>query len=54
VLRIAGGAPNGKVSWQVTGVRHDPFILDNPIIPEVEKGPRQIIDKGEYVCDECY
>lgn len=24
-FRIAGGAPGAEVSWQVTGVRHDPY-----------------------------
>jgi hypothetical protein len=54
VIRISGGAPNGRVSWQVTGVRHDPFIRDNPIIPEVEKGPDELADKGEYLFPEYY
>ena len=54
VLRISGGVPNGKISWQVTGIRHDVFIQMNPIIPEVEKGPDQLVDKGEYICEECY
>ena len=54
VLKIAGGAPNGRVSWQVTGIRHDVFIEQNPIVVEVDKGPDQIVDKGEYVCPECY
>jgi hypothetical protein len=54
VIKIAGGEPNGRVSWQVTGIRHDPFIEANPIIPEVEKGPGQLVDKGMYVCEECY
>ncbi len=54
VLKIAGGAPNGKISWQVTGIRHDPYILANPIVPEVEKGPSQLVDKGKYLCEECY
>ncbi len=36
---IGGGVASGKVSWQVTGIRHDPYILLYPIIPEVEKGP---------------
>ncbi|MCE9541477.1 hypothetical protein K8R03_02860 [Candidatus Kaiserbacteria bacterium] len=53
-VAIAGGAPNGRVSWQVTGIRHDPFILANPIIPEVAKGPDEIVDKGKYICEECY
>jgi len=46
---IAGGASGGEVSWMVTGVRRDPYILANPIIPEVEKGPDQLVDKGEYL-----
>jgi hypothetical protein len=43
---IAGGVPNGQISWEITGVRHDPYILANPIIPVVEKGPGQPVDKG--------
>jgi hypothetical protein len=54
VFKISGGAPGGEVSWQVTGIRHDPYIEANPLIPEVEKGPDQPYDKGEYVCEECY
>ncbi len=54
LFTLAGGEPKGEVSWQVTGIRHDPFILARPIIPEVEKGPDQIADKGEYICPECY
>ncbi len=53
-LRIAGGIPGGKVSWQVTGIRHDPFIRAYPIIPEVSKGPDQIVDIGEYIHPEHY
>lgn len=44
---IAGGKPGGRVSWQVTGVRHDPYIEANPIQVEVEKGPGELVDKGE-------
>jgi len=50
VFKISGGAPNGRVSWQVTGIRKDPFILANPIVPEVEKGSgdaRSLLPKGE-------
>ena len=46
---IAGGKPNGRISWQVTGIRHDPYILTNPIIPEVDKGPDEIVDVGECI-----
>ncbi|MBL4644652.1 MAG: hypothetical protein JKX80_02180 [Candidatus Pacebacteria bacterium] len=44
---IAGGTPGGTISWQLTGIRKDVFITENPIIVEVEKGPDQLIDKGE-------
>jgi hypothetical protein len=36
---ISGGKPYGKVSWQVTGIRRDPFANANRVIPEVEKEP---------------
>jgi len=51
---IAGGAPNGTVSWQVTGIRHDPFIKAYPIEAEVEKGPHTLVEKGEYLFPELY
>jgi hypothetical protein len=44
---ISGGIPSGKVSWQVTGIRQDPYILENPIITEVEKGSSTPVGKGE-------
>jgi hypothetical protein len=44
---IGGGVPGGKVSWQVTGVRHDPYILANPIIPEVYKTDTTLVKNGE-------
>ena len=46
---IGGGVPGGKVSWQVTGERRDPYILANPIVPEVGKGPDALVDEGEYL-----
>lgn len=51
---IGGGISGGKVSWQITGNRQDPYILANPIIPEVEKGPGKLVDKGEYLFQEWY
>ncbi len=36
-FRIAGGAPGGQVSWQVTGVRHDAYVLDHPLVVEEDK-----------------
>ena len=49
---IAGGPQGTKVSWQVTGVRKDPYILANPIINEVYKGPDELVDVGEYLFEE--
>jgi len=46
---IAGGTPGEQVSWMVTGVRHDPYVLAYPILPEVEKGPNALLDKGECI-----
>ena len=54
VFKISGGAPNGKVSWQVTGVRKDLFAKENPIRVEVEKGPNEMVEKGEYLYPELY
>jgi hypothetical protein len=33
----------------VTGIRHDPYILKHPIKVEVDKGPGQPVNKGEYI-----
>ena len=49
---IAGGESGTKVSWQVTGIRHDPYILANPIIPEVRKGRNAPVARGEYLLPE--
>jgi len=46
---IVGGAPNLLVSWQLTGIRQDPFILANPIITEVEKSDDTLVNKGEFL-----
>ena len=53
-MKIAGGVAGGKVSWQVTGIRHDPFIRAHPIVTEVEKGPDELVKKGEYLFPEFY
>lgn len=34
---ISGGEPGMKVSWEITGRRHDAWAMDNPLLPEVEK-----------------
>jgi hypothetical protein len=49
VFSIAGGTPAGTISWQVTGIRHDPFIEKNPILTEVEKSSETLVNKGECI-----
>jgi hypothetical protein len=44
---IAGGKPGGEITWQVTGTRHDPYIVANPIINEVWKSAETEVDRGE-------
>jgi hypothetical protein len=43
--------PNVKVSWQVTGVRHDAFANANQIPVEVEKAAA---DRGHYLYPEAF
>lgn len=50
-FKIAGASPNSKVSWQVTGIRHDPYAEQNRIQPEVEKAADE---KGKYLYPEAY
>jgi len=50
-FKIAGGTPNGEVSWQVTGVRKDPWANAHRIKPVVEKTGRE---KGTYLHPELY
>ena len=45
-FKIAGGSPGMKVSWQVTGVRHDPFAEAHRIQVEVEKTGNE---RGKYI-----
>lgn len=45
-FKIAGGKPGGEVSWQVTGIRHDPFAEAHPIQVEVEKSADE---QGKYL-----
>ena len=50
-FQIAGGAPGLKVSWQVTGIRHDPYAEQNRIKVEEEK-PAQ--ERGRYLYPAVY
>jgi hypothetical protein len=45
-FRIAGGQPRGRVSWQVTGIRHDAYADAHRIAPEEAKTPG---DRGYYL-----
>jgi hypothetical protein len=47
---IAGGHPGMKVSWQITGVRHDAYANAHPLIVEEEKGG----EHGHYLHPELY
>jgi hypothetical protein len=48
---IAGGQPGLEVSWQVTGVRHDPYAEAHPIPVEEDK-PAEA--QGTYLNPELY
>ncbi len=50
-FKIAGGRPGLKVSWMVTGVRHDPYAEANPIVVEQQKKEP---DKGRYIFPGLY
>ena len=45
-FKIAGGKPHLKVSWQVTGVRHDASARNNHVPVEEDKAPQ---DRGKYL-----
>jgi len=49
VFSISGGVPNGRISWQISGVRKDPYILANPIVNEVPKTKNTIVPRGEFL-----
>ncbi len=50
-FQIKTDKPNIEVSWQVTGIRKDPFAEKNRIVPEVEKTGSE---KGKYLHPEAY
>ncbi len=50
-FRIAGGKPGMKVSWQVTGVRQDPYANDHPL--QVEQ-PKTSDEQGTYLYPKGY
>jgi len=48
---IAGGEPGMEVSWQITGIRKDPFAEANRIQVEVDKPDNE---RGKYLHSEAY
>ncbi|MDX1616783.1 MAG: hypothetical protein R3300_20920 [Candidatus Promineifilaceae bacterium] len=50
-FQIAGGLPGAKVSWQVTGIRNDPYARENRI-QVVEEKPAA--EQGTYLYPELY
>lgn len=50
-FRVAGGRPGMKVSWQVTGVRHDPYAEAHRLPAEQDKPAGE---KGHYLHPELY
>jgi len=45
-FKIAGGTPGIEVSWQVTGIRNDPYLKAHPAQVEVEKTGKE---RGKYI-----
>lgn len=50
-FKVAGGQPGTEVSWQVTGVRHDPYVQRHPLVVEAPKAPEE---RGYYLFPEGY
>jgi hypothetical protein len=50
-FKIAGGKPGSKVSWEVTGIRQDPFAQKHRVVVEEEKAAA---DRGFYLYPEAY
>ena len=50
-FKIAGGRPGGKVSWQVTGIRHDAYANAHRIPVTEDKPPAE---QGRYLHPDVY
>ena len=50
-FKIAGGKAGMKVSWQVTGIRQDAYVLAHPMVVEQDK-PQE--ERGTYQHPELY
>lgn len=50
-FQIAGGVPGAKVSWIVTGTRHDAFVRAHPLVIEEDKPAEQ---RGTYLTPDAF
>jgi hypothetical protein len=50
-FKISGGQPGMEISWQVTGIRHDPYAENNRIQVEAEKPAEE---RGKYLHPDAY
>jgi hypothetical protein len=50
-FKIAGGTAGGKVSWQVTGIRHDPWAEQNRRPAVMDKTGQE---RGKYLYPQGY
>jgi len=50
-FRIAGGKPNARVSWQITGIRQDPYAEAHRVQVEVVKDSKE---RGFYIHPDVY
>jgi len=50
-FKISGGRPHGKISWQVTGIRHDAYANAHRNPVEQEKSPAE---RGRYMHPELF
>lgn len=51
---IGGGEPGGRVSWQVSAIRKDPYIVANPMIIDVQKSSSTPVVSGKYLHEDVY
>jgi hypothetical protein len=50
-FEIKTNVPNVKVSWQVTGIRHDAYAVAHPMVVEV---PKPKFEVGKYIHPELF
>jgi hypothetical protein len=50
-FKVAGGTSGMKVSWQVTGIRQDPYAKAHPIQVEEDKSDKE---RGYYIYPDLY